>query len=159
MPDGIPVLIHDPGFPAVAGYPDGAHLVDILNTEMHAPGACRLAQAVVRVILVIREVLFPSLYQAWGYRLRAYVHHPPLLKLVILKLHVSPLYRVKDILGPRHEQPHDRYLLLRHGPEYPVRLYPTQDDGRAAGKQAPEPVHLRAGVVKRRYAQELALPR
>ena len=78
----------------------------------------------------------------------------PLVELVVGELHVAALDRVEDVLRPRHEQPHDRALLLAHGAEDPLRLHALEEHGLAAHEEAAEPVHLRAGVVERRDAEE-----
>ena len=55
------MLVDDLAFPHVAGLSDGAYLVDILNAEVYAAGAEGLGQAVVGVVLMIREVVQPVL--------------------------------------------------------------------------------------------------
>ena len=61
---------------------------------------------------------------------------------------------VEDVLRPRHEEPHDGALLLGRRADDPLGLHAAQQDRPAADEEAAEPVHLRAGVVERRDAEE-----
>ena len=79
---------------------------------------------------------------------------PPLVKAVVRKVHVPAIYRIQYVLRPRHEQPYDRAALLAHAPKYPLGLNPLEEDGLAAHKETSEPVHLCAGVIQRRDAEE-----
>ncbi len=126
---------------------------------MHAARTDRLAKPVVRVVLMMRKHFFPALYQTLRDRLRADVHQSPLGKLVIRKPDVAPVDRVEDVLRPRHQQPHDRAPLFRHGVQDKLRLCPFQQDCPSALQKTSEPVHLRPGVVERRNAQEHILLR
>ena len=55
------VLVDDPALPHVSGLADGTDFVDVLNAQMDAAGTEGFGQAVVSVILVIREVIHPVL--------------------------------------------------------------------------------------------------
>ena len=59
--DRIAVFIHNAALPLVAGNTDRAHLVGILDAQMYTAGSEGLGEAVVGVILMMREVLKPVL--------------------------------------------------------------------------------------------------
>ena len=146
--------VDDLGLPAVAGDADGADAVHVAHAQVHAAGAGRFAQAVVRVVVMVREHLEPALDQRRRHRLRADVHEAPLRKSVVLQVHGARFDGVEDVLRPRHQQPHDGAALLAHRLQDPFRLDPAQQHRAAAGDEAPEPVHLGARVVERRDAEE-----
>ena len=125
---------------------------------MHAAGSDGLAQAVVGVILVVRELLLPALDERRRHRLCADVHQPPLGQLILIHIHGAGIDGIQDILGPGHQQPDDGALLLGDCSENHLRLRSLQEHGLAAGHERTEPVHLRAGVVQRRDAEEHVVP-
>ena len=143
------------GLPLVAGLADGAHFVDVLHPQMHAARADRFGEAVVGVVLMVGKALQPAVHEAGRHRLRADVHQPPLVQLVVLQLEIAPVDRVEDVLHPGDEQPHDGDLLVGDGPDDPFRFGATQEDALAAGQQAAEPVHLAARVIEGGDAHEV----
>ncbi len=94
----------------------------VLNSQMHTARSDRLTQSIVRIVLVMRKDFFPALYQTLRDRLRTDVHQSPLRELVILKLNITPVNRVENILRPRHQKPHDRALLFRDRIQNKLRL-------------------------------------
>ena len=121
---------------------------------MHAAGADGFAQAVIRVVLVVRKDLHPAPDQRGRHGLRADVHQPPLIEPVIRRFYVAALNRIQYILRPRHQQPDDCAALVRDGAQNPFGLRALEQHRPAARNQTAEPVHLRAGVIERRYAEE-----
>ena len=152
------VIIEDAGLPAVARHADGADLADVLHAEMDAAGAEGFAQAVVGIVLVMREMLLPAGDQARRDRLRTDVHQPPLVKHIVLFFKPAALQVDQDVLRPGNQQPHDGAFFLADGTEDPFGLYTAQQHRLAAGDQAAEPVHLGPGVVQRRDAEENVVP-
>ena len=152
--DVVALLVDDLGLPAVAGHADGADLLDVLHAQVHASGADGLGQAVVGVVLVVRELLLPALDEAARHRLRADVHQPPGGQVVVVQVDLAPVDGVQDVLGPRHQQPHDGAVLLGGGLYDGQRLHALEQHAPAAHQERAEPVHLRAGVIQRRDAQE-----
>ena len=150
-------LVHDLHLPAVAGDADGPHLVDVVHAQVDAARAGGLGQAVVGVVLVVGEVAHPVLDEGGGHRLGADVHQPPLGQLVVLQLQVTPVQGGQNVLAPGHQQPHDGAALLGDGVEDGLGGVALEQDGLAAGEQGAEPVHLGAGVVQGRDAQEHVL--
>ena len=102
----------------------------------------------------MRENLFPLGDQAARDGLGADVHEAPLVELVVLEPDRALLEREKDVLHPRHEQPHDRALLGADGVEDALGRHAAQEHGLRPADEAAEPVHLGAGVVERRDAQK-----
>ena len=151
---GLALFIDDLGLPAVARLADGAHLVDVVHAQVHAAGADGLGQAVVGVVLVVREDLEPAVDEAGRHGLRADVHQPPLVKVIVVQVHTAGLDGVQQVLRPGHQQPDDGALFLGDGAQDPLGLDAAQQHGLAARQQRAEPVHLGAGVVQRRDAQE-----
>ena len=86
--------------------------------------------------------------------MRTDMHKTPLVKGIILKLHISTFDGVKDILSPRNKKPNYRTLLLTDRAKHPLRLNSLKQDSLAAHEKTSEPVHLRSGVIERRYAEE-----
>ena len=121
---------------------------------MDAAGAEGFAQAVVGVILMMREMLLPAGDQTRRDGLRADVHQPPLVKHVVLFFELTALQLDQDILRPGDKEPYDGALFLADGTEDPFGLDAAQQHRLAAGDQAPEPVHLGPGVIQRRDAEE-----
>ncbi len=156
---GVAVFIHNPDFPPVAGLSDRADFVDVFHAQMNAARTDGFRQAVVGVVVVVWKMFFPAFDQTGRHRLRADVHQPPLVELIIFRLNVSPLDGVQNVLRPRHQKPDNRDPLLGHRPEDPLRLDAAQQNRAASGQEAPEPVHLRAGVIQRRDAQEIIFAR
>ena len=111
----VALLVDDAGLPAVAGDADGAHLVDVLHAQVHTAGADGFGQAVIGVVLVVRELLLPALDQAFGHGLRADVHQPPGGQVVVLEVDLAPVDGIEYILGPGHQQPDDGTVLLGGG--------------------------------------------
>ena len=149
----LATLIHDAGLPAKAGLADGTHLMDVLHAQMDTAGADGLGQAIVGIILMMREDLQPPLNQAGGHRLCAYMHQPPLIQAVLAQVNPG-IDGIQQILGPRHQQPDDGALLFGHRPQNPLGLDATQQHGLGAGNQGSEPVHLGTGMVQGRNAKE-----
>ena len=148
------VFVHDAGLPQVAGLADGAHLVQVLHAEVYAAGADGFGKAVVRVVLMVGEVAEPAADEAGRHGLGADVHEAPLVEIVVGKVDAACVHGVQQVLRPRHEQPHDGALFLGHGAQNPFGLHAAQEHGLGAGDQRTEPVHLGAGVVERRDAEE-----
>ena len=148
------LFVHDAGLPAVAGLADGADLVDVLHAQMHRAGADGFGQAVVGVVFVIGEDLLPALDQALGHGLGADVHQPPLGKPVIGQIHLAAFDGVQDILGPGHQQPDDGAFFVGHRLQHVLGLGAFEQHRLAAYQEGAEPVHLGAGVVEGRDAQE-----
>ena len=148
------VLAHDLAAPAVAGDADRAHVVDVLEPQVHAPRAHRLREAVVGVVVVVREDLAPAADQALRDGLRAMCMRPPLVQVVVVQPHRALLERHEDVLRPRHEQPHDGAALAGDGLEHGLGRDAAQQHAAAAHHEAAQPVHARARVVERRDAQE-----
>ena len=132
--------------------------MDIFDAKVHTARSNRLAESIVCIVLVMREHLFPPLYQALRHRLRTDVHQPPLGKLIILQPDIAPVYRIQNVLRPRHEKPHNRALLLWDGIQDKLRFRSFQQDRLPAFQEAAKPVHLSARMVQRRNAQEHILP-
>ena len=148
------VFVHDAGLPAVAGLADGTDLVYIFNTQMDTAGTDGLGQAVVGVILMVGEHLHPTADQAGGHGLSADVHQSPLIQAEFAQVCTAVIDGVQQVLGPGDQQPDDGALFFGHGPEDPLRLDAPEQHGLGAGQEAAEPVHLGAGVVEGRNAQE-----
>ncbi len=87
------------------------------------------------------------------------MHQPPLAEGILLQLHLAAFNRVEDVLGPGDQQPDDGDLLLGNRLQYPPGLDPAQQHRPAAREQTAEPVHLGAGMVQRRNAEEIVAPR
>ena len=121
---------------------------------MHAAGAHRLREAVVGVVVVVREDRAPALDEARGDRLRPDVHEAPLVEVVVLQPHRPLLDGHEDVLRPRHEQPHDGAPLAGRGLEHGLGRDAAQQHAAPAHEQASHPVHAGARVVERRDAQE-----
>ena len=79
---------------------------------MNTAGSDGFGQTVVRIVLVFWEYLFPLFDETSRNRLGTDVHEPPLVQLIIGKVHLATLYRLKNILGPRNEQPDYRTLFF-----------------------------------------------
>ena len=87
------------------------------------------------------------------------MHEPPLRQLVVFEVDSAVVYRVEDVLHPRHEQPYDGAFFVGYGLDYRLGVGALEQDAFAARYEAAEPVHLRAGVVERRYAEEYVVVR
>ena len=111
----LTVLIDDLALPLVSGDTDRADLVHVLNAEVHAAGSERLGQAVVGVVIMIREVILPVADERRRNRLRADVHETPLAQSVIFHLEGSAVERLEDILRPRDKEPYDGAVLVGDG--------------------------------------------
>ena len=148
------VLAHDLAAPAVAGHADCAHVVDVLEPQVHAARAHRLREAVVGVVVVMGEDLAPAADQALRDGLGADVHEAPLVQVVVGEPHRALLDGHEDVLRPRHEQPHDRAALVGDGLQHGLGRDAAQQHAAAAHHEAAEPVHARARVIERRDAQE-----
>ena len=95
-------------------------MVDVLDAEVDAAGADGLGQAVVRVILMVREPLHPAFDEAVRDRLRADVHEPPLVEDVVRKVDVAAIDGVEDVLRPGHQEPDDGAALGGDSAEDPL---------------------------------------
>ena len=149
--DDLVVLVHDLHLPAVAGDPNGPHLVDVVHPQVNAARAGGLGQAVVGVILVVREIGQPVADQRGGDRLGPDVHQPPLGEPVVLQLQVPPVQGGQDVLAPGHQQPDNGAALGGHRVENGLGAVPLQQDSPAAGKQGADqcilaPVWYRGGM-------------
>ena len=98
--------------PSVTGFADGSDLVDVLNSQMYAAGTDGFREAIVGIILMVREDLLPALNKARRNRLCAYVHKPPLIQFIIRKFDFSAVDCVKNVLSPRDQQPYDGAALF-----------------------------------------------
>ena len=121
---------------------------------MHAAGAGRFGEAVVCVVLMLREIILPVPDQGGRNRLGADMHQPPLIQFIVGNLQLAPVEGIQDILRPRNQQPHDRALLIGDCFQDDIRLCPFQEHSLAAGPQRTHPVELRSGVIERRNAEE-----
>jgi len=156
---GNAAFIHNPDLPLVSGLADRAHLGDVFNAEVNTAGPDRFRKAVVGIVVVVRKMPLPALDQAGGNRLSADVHQFPLAEGVIFEPDVAAFDAVQNVLRPRHQKPDVGDALLGHRPDDPLGPHAAQQDGPACGKEAAEPVHLRAGVVQGRNAQKVVRPR
>ncbi len=66
---------------------------------------------------------------------------------------------VQNILRPRDQQPDNRDLFFGNRFDNPSRLDTAQQNGAASGEKTAEPVHFRAGVIKRRDTEKIILTR
>ena len=148
------MLVDNLCLPAEARHADGTDLVDVLHTQMDTARADGFTQAIVGVILMVREIFLPAADEGRRNRLCADVHQSPLIQLVIFYFKIAAVERIQDILCPRHKQPDNRALFLGHSFEHILRLGALEQDCLASGNQAAEPVHFRARVVQRRNAKE-----
>ena len=99
-------------------------------------------------------MLFPPLDQARRNGLCSDMHQSPLGKFILRDIDLAAVDRVEDVLCPRHQKPYDRRLLTGNRLKDPLGLHAAQQHGLAAYEKASEPVHLRAGVIQRRDAEE-----
>ena len=74
MLNGFILLSHDLALPSIAGNADSANLVHIFHPQMHAAGTGRFRQAIVRIILMMREILEPVPDQGRRQVSRGYAH-------------------------------------------------------------------------------------
>ena len=144
----------DLALPAVAGHADGAHVIDVLEAQVHAAGAGALGEAVVGIVFVMREHLLPSADEALGHGLRADVHEAPLVELVVGQVDLAALDGGEDVLRPGHEQPHVGAALAADRLEDGLGRHAAQQHRASAGVERAHPVELRARVVERRDAEE-----
>ena len=122
---------------------------------MHRAGADGFAQTVVGVVIVFREDALPAFDQARRHGLRADVHQPPLVELVIFQLDLAAVDGVQNVLRPWDQQPDDRALFFGDRADDPFGFDALEQDRLAADQETAEPVHLGAGMIKRRDAQEI----
>ena len=61
---------------------------------------------------MVREYFEPALYKALRYGLSSDMHEPPLIKQIIVEIHLAGLNVKKDVLSPGHQKPHDGALLF-----------------------------------------------
>ena len=121
---------------------------------MYAAGTYGLAETVVCVVQMIREIFFPPCYKAWGNRLRADVHKSPPVGLIVRKLYLSAFNSVQNVLCPGYQQPHDSTFLRGHRVQNSLGLNSAQEHGFASRKERAEPVHFGSRMVQGRNAQE-----
>ena len=141
------VLVDDLSLPAPAGNADGADVIDVLDAQMDTAGPEGFRQAVIGVVLMMRENLSPLCDEALGDRLRADMHQAPLVELVILNRELALLKSKKDILRPRNKQPHDGATLVAHRFEDGFRGDAAQKHRLRTAEQASHPVELGARVI------------
>ena len=153
------ILVDDLRLPAVAWLADRADLVNVFDAQMDAARSDRLAQPVVRVVFMEREIRLPAFDEARRHRLGADVHETPLREDVVAEIDLFRFDRVEDILRPRNEEPDDRATFFRDRMKDRFGLDSAQQHGLAADEETAEPVHLRAGVIERRDAEEDVLAR
>ena len=103
------------------------------------------------------EIAHPVLDEGGGHRLGADVHQPPLGQAVVLQLQLTTVQGGQNVLAPGHQQPDDGAALVGDGIEDGLGGVALEQDGPAAGEQGAEPVHLGAGVVQGRDAEEYVL--
>ncbi len=121
---------------------------------MHATGANRLAQAVIRIIFVMREIFEPSLDKAGRDGLRADVHEPPLVKQIVIEIDAAGFNGVENVLRPGDEQPDDRAFFLCDVRRIHSGFTPRSNTALLPGDETSEPVHLRPCMVEWRDAEE-----
>ena len=121
--DRLVIFVDDFRLPAIACDADGADVVDVFNAEMDGARADGFAEAVVRVVVVMGEDLLPAFDEAGRHGLRADVHEPPLVKLVVGQFDFAAVDGVENVLRPWDEQPDNRALLFGDGADDPFRLY------------------------------------
>ena len=97
------VFIDDLRLPAEPGDADGADLVDMIHAQVDTTRATGFRQAVIGVILMVGEVMQPSLDQTGRDWLCTDVHQSPLRQRVVGKTESSRVQRCQKILRPRHE--------------------------------------------------------
>ncbi len=129
--------------------------MDILHSQVNTPGADRLAQTIVGIIEMMREILLPAPDQAGRNRLCAYMHQSPLGKIIILKPHLSAFDSIQQILRPRDQKPYNGNLLFRYGFENPFRFNPTEQNRFAACHQTAKPVHFSPGMIEWRNTEKV----
>ncbi|OPZ77998.1 MAG: hypothetical protein BWY79_00949 [Actinobacteria bacterium ADurb.Bin444] len=118
---GVACFIDDLDLPEMACFSNGAHLVRILDSQVHAAGTDGFAEAVVRVVIVVGEARLPALYQARRHRLGTDVHQAPLIQLVAGEVDLVSVDGVQDVLRPGHQQPHDGTGFVRYRAYDPLR--------------------------------------
>ena len=116
------LFIDDFRLPTVACDADGTDVVDVFNAEMDGAWADGFAEAVVCIVVMMWEDLLPTFDKTGRHRLRANVHEPPLIKLVIGKDDFAAVDGVENVLRPWDEQPDDRALLFGNGADDPFGL-------------------------------------
>ena len=124
---------------------------------MHTAGADGLAEAVVCVVFVVREVFEPALDEAGRDRLRADVHEPPLVEQIVIEIDAPGFNGVQDILRPWNQQPDDGAFFFCDCTKNPLRLYAAQQHGLAPGNEASEPVHFRPCMIEWRNTKKHVL--
>ena len=153
----VSCLVDDLCLPAISRHADRTHMVDVLESQMHAARSCRLGKAVVRVVLVVREDLLPAPDEALRHGLGADMHKPPLVEVIVGERDRPLLDGREDVLCPGNEEPHDRAALRGDRGENRLRRDATKEHALAAHKEASEPVHHGTGMVEGRDAEEHVL--
>jgi hypothetical protein len=103
---------------------------------------------------VVGEYLFPSLNEGRRNGLCTNVHEAPSIESVLVKVNISAVNCIKNILCPRNEKPYDGGSLFGNSAKDPLGGYTLEDYSAAAADKASEPVHFRTGVIERRNAEE-----
>ena len=150
----LALLVDDLAFPSVAGKTDGAYLMNVLYAQVYAAGTDGLGKTVVSIVLVLGEVLEPSLDKRLGNGLSTDMHKSPLIELVVGELNVSSVQCIEDILSPRYEKPYDSTVLVGYSLKDVLRLCALEKYCLGTCNEASHPVHLSSGVVKGRDAEE-----
>ena len=148
------VFVHDLALPAEARHADGAHLADVLQPQVHAARTRGFRQTVVRIIFMMWEILQPMADERRRHRLRADVHQAPLGELIMLGFDVAAVEGRQNVLGPGNQQPDDGRPFQADRVQDRLGAVALEDNSAASGIQRTEPVHLGAGMVERRNAQE-----
>ena len=126
---------------------------------MHAAGADGFGQAVVGIVLVVREYFHPAMNEAGRHGLGANVHQSPLRQFIFLKIDLAGIDGVQQILRPGNQQPNDGAAFFRDGAQNPFRLHSAQQYCLAARHKRTEPVHFCACVIQGRDAQKYVVVR
>ena len=126
---------------------------------MDAAGPGRFAQSVIGVVLHFGEIPFPVFYQSGRHRLRPDMHQPPAGQVIIRQFQFAFIQRYQDILRPRHQKPDNRPSFFVYRLQDVFRTDFRQNRGAAPRQQAPQPVHLGACMVKRRYQDKVIFMR
>ena len=101
--DGVVLLVDDFTFPSEPRYAYRADFMNVFQSQMHATRTGGFREAVVGIVLMVREILHPALNEGRRHGLGADVHKPPLRKLVVLNAQFAPVERRQQVLTPRHQ--------------------------------------------------------
>ena len=151
------IFIHDLCLPVIPRNADGADFIRIAQAKMDAARTRGFGKAVIRIIIMVREIFHPVLDQAGRNRLGTDMHEPPLAQLIFIHFQAAVVQSRQNVLSPGHKQPDDGTLLLGNRAEDRFRRVSFEKHAPAARIEGAEPVHRGTGVVERRNAQEAVI--